>query len=238
MRQTPISSRPQSNSYAQDVTQFMSRVYLWMTFGLVLSGSIAYYIYSNPNMLANLLSNKMLFYGLIIAQLVCVIAFSAIQQKCTASTAIALYLGYSILTGITFSLIFVMYQQTTIAEAFFTTAGAFFCLSIFGFTTKKDLGPIGSFCMMGLFGLIIISLLALFIPSFRNSTMQMTMGALGVLIFSGLTAYDTQKIKNQYASMQFHRNSTAAAVSGALTLYLDFINLFLSLLRLFGGGRK
>jgi len=224
----------QSRSYDQDVSQFMRKVYLWMTFGLLLSGGIAYYICNHPAIEQSILSQRWLFNSLLIAQLACVISFSFLQKKCSSNTATALFLLYCALTGVTFSVIFSLYSQSTITEAFFVTAGSFFALSLFGYATKRDLGPIGSFCYMGLFGMIIVMLMGFFIPSFRSDMMQMVIASIGVLVFSGLTAYDTQKIKARYHA---EGGGKVAAVSGALTLYLDFINLFLSLLRLFGGRR-
>jgi FtsH-binding integral membrane protein len=148
-----------------------------------------------------------------------------------------IYLGYAALSGITFSVIFIAFTKESIYQAFFITAFAFTGLSVFGFITKRDLGPLGSFCMTGLFGLIGFILITFLFPSILTNAVSMTIDVLAILIFSGLTAYDTQKIKNFNVANGTEDVVKKAAISGALMLYLDFINLFLSILRLFGDRR-
>jgi FtsH-binding integral membrane protein len=155
------------------------------------------------------------------------------------SVAVAsfVYVSYATLVGLTFSTLFLIYTTESISSAFFVTAFSFAGLSVFGYTTKRDLGPIGSFCMMGLFGLIGVIILGLFIPSMMGNTMQLTISVAGLIIFAGLTAYDTQRIKNLQFQYTTADQSRKGAIYGALVLYLDFINLFLNILRLMGDRR-
>ncbi len=233
----PNSSKYYPNVDGQTMQQFMSQVYLWMMAGLGISAAIALYLQNNTELFQRLISNSLLFNGLIVLQLGVVIAFSFLQRRISAATATLMYLAYSLLTGVTLSVVLYVFTKQTITLALASTAGAFLGLSIFGFVTKRDLGPIGTFCIMGLFGLIIVSVLTMFVHSMQTAAMNLTLGVLGVLIFSGLTAYDTQKIKQSYALSQ-GQDRKKLVISGALMLYLDFINLFLSMLRLFGGGRR
>ena len=162
----------------------------------------------------------------------------AAMKKLGAASATAIYLGYAALVGVTFSVLFLVYTRDSIAHVFLLTAGGFAGLSGFGYVTKRDLGPVGSFCMMGLFGMIGFGLVSIFFPSVMTETASKVYGIVGVVVFAGLTAYDTQKIK---AMNMIGNEGTAEdhkeAIYGALRLYLDFINLFLSLLRLFGKRR-
>lgn len=220
---------------AISASRFMSKVYLWMMLGLAISAGTAFYLFSHPNLFNKVMHTPGLFMGLIIAQLAAVVVMSWLNQRISATLAMGLYIIYTLLTGTTLSVILFAYTQQAVFNAFIVTAGAFFGLSLFGYITKRDLGPIGTFCMMGLFGMIAIMVLSFFISSLHSNTMQLTISAIGVLVFSGLTAYDTQRIKNFYLQNQGldGKQTTKAAINGALTLYLDFINLFLSLLRLF-----
>lgn len=222
---------------AQAISAFMSRVYLWMMVGITISGITAYAVASQPEVVAYITQNSILFYGLIIAQLVAVVALTGWVQRMSIGVASFVYALYATLVGLTFSTIFIVYTAESISSAFFVTAFSFAGLSVFGYTTKRDLGPIGSFCMMGLFGIIGVMILGLFIPSMMSNSVQLAISVIGVLVFAGLTAYDTQRIK----ALQFtYTTSDAArkgAIYGALILYLDFINLFLNILRLMGNRR-
>ena len=232
--------QPRAGVKNATVAKFMSRVYLWMVFGLALSAGTAYYIFTHPTIYTRLVQTPALFFGLIIAQFAAVIVLTWLNKRLNATAAAGIYTLYTILTGITLSVVLFVYTKQNVFNALAVTSVAFLGLSAFGYTTKRDLGPIGTFCIMGLFGIIALMFLAIFIPGLRSNTMQMTISAIGVLVFSGLTAYDTQRIKLGYlqsANMTDTQQQTKAAVNGALMLYLDFINLFLSLLRLFGGRR-
>ncbi len=226
-----------TRSTAQAVATFMSRVYLWMMAGIAISGITAYFVSTRPDIVSYMMQNPFIFYGLIIFQLVAVIALSGWVQSMSLSVASLIYALYATLVGLTFSSLFLVYTMESISSAFFVTSFAFAGLSLFGFTTKRDLGPIGAFCMIGLFGMIAVMLLALFFPSLMSNAMQLTISVIGVLVFAGLTAYDTQKIKSLPLQFSAEDQSRKAAIYGALILYLDFINLFLNILRLMGNRR-
>ena len=224
---------------AAENARFMSKVYRWMSAGILLSGVLAYYIGNTPQLVMGLLSNKILFYGLIIAEIGCVIYLSVAIKKMRASSATFWFLLYSALTGITLSVIFVAFQIGAIQSAFFTTTFAFAGLSAFGYFTQKDLGPIGSFCTMGLFGLIGFAILSMFFPAMMGPTSSKIYSIAGIVIFSGLTAYDTQKIKKMnIIGNEGTDEDHKEAIMGALKLYLDFLNLFMFILRLTGGNRR
>lgn len=227
------------NAIAEENARFMAGVYKWMTFGILITGVISYLIGTNEQLVFAIVSNSILFWGLVIVQLGAVFYLSARINKMKASTATMIYLLYSALTGVTLSVIFLAYTQGSIQAAFFTTAFSFAGLSAFGLVTKRDLGPIGTFCHMGLWGLIGFSLLSFFFPSMMGPTSSKVFSIVGILIFAGLTAYDTQKIKNMNiigneGTDEDHKET----IMGALTLYLDFINLFLMILRLMGDRRR
>jgi FtsH-binding integral membrane protein len=224
---------------AEENARFMAKVYQWMTFGILLTGLISYYLGNDPELVGVIVSNKILFWGLIIGQLGAVIYLSRAIKKMRAITATLIFLLYACMTGATFSVLFLAYTKDSIANAFFTTTFSFAGLSLFGFVTKKDLGPVGTFCGMGLWGLIGFGLLSLFFPSMMSGTANIVYSIAGIIIFSGLTAYDTQKIKSSnIIGNEGTEEDHKEAIFGALTLYLDFINLFLSILRLTGKQRN
>lgn len=213
---------------------FLSRVYGLMSIGLALTALIAFFVAGSPELVRTIVMNKMLFWAMIIAEFGIVVWLSAAIEKMSASTATAGFIAYSVLNGVTFAVIFLAYTAASIASTFFICAGSFAALSAFGALTKKDLSGVGNFCLIGLFGLVIATVVNIFL---QNSLASYIMAYIGVFIFAGLTAYDTQKIK-QMAEMQFDGESARKyAVIGALELYLDFINLFLFLLRIFGNRR-
>ena len=209
-----------------------------MTAGIAISGSVAWYIGNNPEIAMALVTNRLLFWTLIIAQFGAVIALSGWIKKMSALTASATYLGYAALTGATMSVIFLVYTRQSIGQIFALTAFSFAGLSAYGSVTKRDLGPVGSFCMMGLFGMIGFGLLSWIFPSMMNDQASQVYGIVGVIVFAGLTAYDTQKIKAMnIIGNEGTDEDKKEAIFGALTLYLDFVNLFLSLLRATGRRR-
>lgn len=217
--------------------RFMSQVYSWMMVAIIITGITSYQISQSFNLIQYIFSHQFIFIGLIILQLVAVGTLSLAISKLNTVLATLIYLVYSVLTGTTLSVVFLAYAKSDITLAFGVTAIAFGGLSVLGYITKKDLSPIGSFCYMGLFGIIGLSLLAFFIPSLRSDTIQLAISAAGVIVFSGLTAYDTQKIKQMRLATAIG-SQRKLALLGALTLYLDFINLFLFILRLIGGRRR
>lgn len=211
---------------------FMSKVYSWMSGGLAITGLIAMWVVSTPSILNMIVSNTFLFYGLLIGEILLVGYLVTVIKKITSRTAGVIFIGYSILNGLTLSIIFLIYTSESIATTFFVTAGTFAIMSIYGYYTKKDLSSWGNLLFMGLIGFIIASVVNFFMQS---EMMYWIITYAGILIFVGLTAYDTQKIK----AMNIIGNSgteedTKEAIIGALTLYLDFINLFLLLLRVLG----
>ncbi|MDR1777269.1 MAG: Bax inhibitor-1/YccA family protein [Desulfovibrio sp.] len=218
------------------VSVYMRQVYQWMTAGLAATAAVAYGVAGSPGLQEVILGNTIVMIGLVIAQFGLVIALSSSVHKMSASTATALFLLYSILTGAVLSSVFVIYPIASISNAFLVTAGTFFAMSVYGTVTKRDLTAFGSFLGMGLIGLIIAMLVNVFL---KSSMMDFIVSCLGVLIFTGLTAYDTQKIRNfgLGAPLSDGTAMRRGAILGALTLYLDFINLFLMMLRFFGGNR-
>lgn len=211
----------------------MRKVYTWMALALAITGLTAYYCSTNFDVINAIASNSLVFWGLIIAQLGAVMYLSVRINSMSLTTAGIVFLLYAVLTGITFSFIFLVYTMESIASTFFITAGTFGAMSLVGYFVKKDLSALGRFFMMALIGLIIASVVNIFIQS--SSLMWIcTFG--GVLIFSGLTAYDTQKIKHMFLmhGAEMNESTMKLALMGSLTLYLDFINLFLYLLRIFG----
>ncbi len=227
-----------SASIAAENARFMSRVYGWMAGGLCLTGAVAWNVAGDPDLVQMIFGNKLLFWGLIIAQLGAVVVLSGLINRINGLTATLIYFVYAGLTGLTLSSIFLAYTGSSIAEVFGVTAFGFAGLSGFGLVTKRDLGPIGSFCMMGLFGMVGFAVLSMIFPSIMGAGASFVFSIVGIIVFAGLTAYDTQRIKAMNAP---GNESTDAgrktAIYGALALYLDFINLFLSLLRLTGRRR-
>jgi FtsH-binding integral membrane protein len=220
------------SSLAEENARFMSRVYRWMTGGILVSGATAWYLGSDPALTLSLIRTPFLFWVLIAAQLGAVLGLSIWIRRMRAATAAVIYIGYAALTGVTLSTIFLTYTRESISQVFLLTAFAFAGLSFIGATTKKDLGPVGAFCTMGLFGLIGFGILSFFWPSLMAGVHGQVYGIIGVIVFSGLTAYDTQKIKAMNViGNEGTQEDTKEAIFGALQLYLDFINLFLSLLQ-------
>ncbi|MBO7295281.1 MAG: Bax inhibitor-1/YccA family protein [Bacteroidaceae bacterium] len=211
----------------------MRKVYTWMTLALAVTGLTAYYCSTNYDVINAIASNSLVFWGLIIAQLGAVMYLSVRINNMSLTTAGIVFLLYAVLTGVTFSFIFLVYTMESIASTFFITAGTFGAMSLVGYFIKKDLSAIGRFLIMALIGLIIASIVNIFLQS---SGLTLICTYAGVLIFSGLTAYDTQKIKQMFLmhGAEMNESTMKLALMGSLTLYLDFINLFLYLLRIFG----
>lgn len=215
---------------ARDATRaFMNKVYAWMVGGLALTAGTAFVVASTPALLQVVMP---LFMPLIIAELVLVLAFSFLAHKVSSPVAALMFLGYAFLNGLTFSVIFLAYTGASIGGTFATTALMFGALSLYGTVTKKDLSAWGTFLFMGLIGVLIASVVNIFLGS---GMLGFVISCAGVVVFAGLTAYDTQKLRSLYAQHGGERGNMA--INGALQLYLDFINLFIMLLRLFGQRR-
>jgi len=213
----------------------MRKVYVWMALALVITGVTAYYVAHNETLLTAIVTNQILFWGLVIAELGLVIGLSAAINKLSLTTATLMFVVYSVINGATMSFIFLVYTYSSITNVFLITAGTFAAMALFGYFTKADLSSLGKILMMALIGIIIATIVNIFT---KSTGLAMILNYLGVLVFVGLTAYDSQKIKMML--MQAPDAGEAAqkvALLGALSLYLDFINLFLYLLRIFGGRR-
>lgn len=203
---------------------FMTGVYRWMTSGLLVTALVSFAVLQSTSLLSLLILNQWVFFGLLIAELGLVWYLSARIESLSTETATLLFFLYAAMNGVTLSLIFLVYTATSISTVFLTAAGTFGLMSIYGATTKKDLSGVGGIAIMGLFGLIIASIINLFVGS---ANADWLISVIGVLVFVALTAYDTQKIQQSHMS----------PILGALHLYLDFINLFIYMLRLFGTRR-
>jgi FtsH-binding integral membrane protein len=220
---------------AAEQAAFMRKVYAIMAFGLGATGLTALFVANSETLTQIIFGNRVVFFGLLIAELVMVWAFAALAPRMSAIGAGALFYAYAIVNGITLSVIFLVYTRGSIASTFFVTAGTFACMSAYGYLTKRDLSGVGHFMFMGLIGLILASIANAFLHS---PMLYWGITYFGILIFVGLTAYDTQKIRElniigNAGTEEDHKE----AIHGALILYLDFINLFLYLLRLLGRRR-
>jgi len=218
-------------------TVFLAKVFNWMAIGLGLTGITAFMVANSAAAQQLIFGNQLVFYGLIFGELGMVIYLSARIQKISAQAATGLFVGYSILNGATLAAIFLAYTASSIASTFFIAAGMFVVMAVYGTVAKKDLSSMGSFLFMGLIGMIIAAFVNMIIGS---PMISWVISAIGVLVFTGLTAYDVQKISRIGANGIMENGEAAirkGAIMGALALYLDFINLFLSLLRLLGDRR-
>ena len=214
----------------------MRNVYGWMSLALVITGLMAYYIASNPQIVYAIFENSILFWGLFIAEFVLVMVLNARIHKMSLATAGIMFGVYSLLNGVVMSSIFLVYTMGSIVSTFLITAGMFAVMAIIGTVIKKDLSGMGRFFLMALVGLIIASVVNMFMAS---STLYWISSVAGVLLFAGLTVYDAQKIKQMFMNATDVDDTLRKyAVLGALSLYLDFINLFLYLLRFLGGRRN
>ena len=211
---------------------FIAKVYGWMCAALVVTGLTAWYVAQTEELILALLSNKFLFYGLLIGEVLLVGYISKALPTMDVMMAKALFFLYAMANGLTLSLIFVIFTASSIASSFFITAGTFAVMSLYGYFTKSDLTSMGRILMMGLIGLIIASIVNIFMQS---TMMHWIISYVGVFIFTGLIAYDTQKIKEMnIIGNEGTDEDTKESLMGALTLYLDFVNLFLYILRIFG----
>ncbi len=224
-----------AGTIAEAQQKFLTKVYGWMVGGLLLTALTSLYVYQS-GIWYSIATNSVLFILLIIGELAMVFTLASRVMRMQKNTAILLFLAYSVLNGLTLSVVFAAYTASQIQDVFFIAASMFLALSVFGYVTKKDLSGVGRFMFMGLIGLIVASVINIFIGF---EALNFAISVIGVLVFAGLTAYDTQKLKHSF-EVQFQGDeiATKAAINGALMLYLDFINLFLFLLSIFGGGRK
>jgi FtsH-binding integral membrane protein len=211
----------------------MRKVYVWMTLALVITGFTAFGVANSPGILQAIYTNQILFWGLIIAEFALVIGVSAAINKISLTTATLMFVLYSVINGALLSYIFLAYTSSSIATVFFITAGTFAAIAVIGYTTKTDLSSMGKYLLMALIGMIIATLVNVFFV--KSTGFELVLSYVGVLVFVGLTAYDSQKIKQMLLQApDAGEGAQKVALLGALSLYLDFINLFIYLLRIFG----
>lgn len=229
----PTAFSPTAAATAERVTAFLRKVYGWMFVGLGVTAAVSLGVAGSPTLLQAIFGNKLLFFGLIIGELGLVFYLSARVNKIAPATASGLFLLYSALNGATLAMIFIAYTGTSIATTFAVTAGMFGALALYGTTTKRSLAGVGQFVFMGLIGVILASVVGMFV---KSEGLQFVISIVGVIVFTGLTAWDAQKLKAMAVAVPEGQVGSYAVV-GALSLYLDFINLFLFMLRFLGGRR-
>jgi FtsH-binding integral membrane protein len=230
---TPEATFTTPYAAEERVTLFLRSVYGWMCAGLGITSLVAYVVAQSPGLVITIASNPIYYWGLMLAQLGIVFFLSARVEKIAAGTAALLFLVYSVLTGVTFSFILMAYTGESIATTFVVSAGMFGALAFYGTTTSRSLAGWGQFLFMGLIGVVLASIVGIF---WQNDAFQFVLGFIGVIVFTGLTAYDAQRLKHMALTTPSGQLGSHAIV-GALALYLDFINLFLMLLRLMGSRR-
>ena len=222
-------------NYASKAAQstLLRSVYVWMTLALVITGFVSMYVAQSYQLVSFIFGNRLALWGMLIAELAVVFYLSARINSISFTKATVMFIIYSILNGATLASIFLVYTMSSIASTFFVAAGTFGVMALYGYITKSDLTRIGNICLMALIGLIIATLVSMF---WQNSMLQMIITYAGVILFVGLTAYDSQKIKRLLTAdgIEVTEETQKIALLGALTLYLDFINLFLYLLRMLG----
>ncbi len=222
-------------SLQQSLSAFIVKVYGWMAFALAVTALSSWTVVSSPELLRLVVLNKLVFYGLIIGELLLVVGVVGLINKISASTATALFIAYSVINGLTLSAILIRFTGATIGSTFIVTAGLFGVMALIGTVTKRDLTSVGNIAFMALLGVIIASIVNFFLQS---STLYWILTYVGVVVFVALTAYDAQKIKAMFLDGDDSSESRGKiAILGALALYLDFINLFILLLQIFGGRR-
>jgi FtsH-binding integral membrane protein len=229
-------SSPYSPASISDerVTSFLAKVYLWMFVGLFITAGTAFAVASSPTLVETFIVNRMLFWILALGQLGLVFWLSARISRMSPITAAGLFMLYSAMVGVTTSVILFIYTASSIASTFAITAGMFGAMAVFGTVTKRSLAGVGQFMFMGLIGLIIAMVVNIFLA---NSALDFVISVVGIIVFTGLTAWDAQRLKHM-ATVLPEGQVNSYAVVGALSLYLDFINLFFMLLRLMGGRRN
>jgi hypothetical protein len=215
------------------VTAFLRSVYGWMCGGLVMTALTASFIAASPTLVRTIATNQLVFWGLVIAQLGIVFVLSARVQQLAASTASLLFVAYSALTGVTLSFVLLAYTGESVTTTFLITAGMFGGMAAYGTTTRRSLAGFGQFLFMGVIGIVLASIVGIF---WHSDALQFVISCIGVLVFTGLAAYDAQRLRAMALSMPTGQSGSYAIV-GALALYLDFINLFLFLLRFMGNRR-
>ncbi len=236
MDQFQRSTSLNNSAASSRVQTYMTQVYGWMTTGLLLTAFVSWFAARTPAIMEAIFSSRMTFFGLVIAQLAIVFVLSGMVHRMNAALATGLFMLYSVLTGLTFASIFLVYTYSSIASTFLVTAAMFGVMTAYGAVTKRDLSKLGSLMFMALIGILIASLVNFWL---KSPAVMWAITYIGVVVFVGLTAYDTQKLRQMGESVDVQDSTTLRRYSivGALTLYLDFINLFMMLLRIFGDRR-
>jgi len=229
-----IGGNVRSKVVDSGLSSYMTGVFNMMTLALAVTGGVAYLVAHTPLLQQMIYGNPLMNILVSFAPFIFVLVFSFKIGKMTAEAATMCFYTFATLMGLSLGYVFLVYTGESISRVFFITAATFLSMSIYGYTTKKDLTGMGSFLIMGVFGLIIASLVNIFM---KSSMLHFVVSILGVLIFTGLTAYDVQKIKYMYSSSMDQGTAKKVAIFGALNLYMDFINIFLYMLRLFGNSR-
>jgi len=219
---------------SSQASEFLRSVYGWMAAGLALTAAVSWFAAASPTFVEAIANNGLLFWGLVIAQLVIVVVLSARVERLSASAAATLFIVYSALTGLTMSFVLLAYTGESIATTFLISAGMFGSLAVYGATTRRDLSGMGQFLFMGLIGVVLASVVGFF---WHSDALQFVITLVGVGVFAGLAAYDAQRLRNMADAVP-DGHAGAYAINGALALYLDFINLFLFMLRIFGRRRE
>lgn len=232
---TNVFSRERELEMSTAFPVLMRKVYVWMTMALAITGITAYYVAHSETLMMAIITNRILFWGLLIAEFGLVIGLSAAINKLSLTTATLMFVLYSLVNGVTMSFIFLAYTASSVTSVFLITAGTFAAMAVFGYFTKTDLTSMGKILMMALIGVIIATIVNIFT---KSAGLTVILNYIGVLVFVGLTAYDSQKIKQMLQmAPDASEGSQKIALLGAMSLYLDFINLFLYLLRIFGSRR-
>jgi uncharacterized protein len=230
---TPDAAFTRPYAAEERVTLFLRSVYGWMCAGLAITAAVAFFVAQSPSLVVAIASNRILYWGLMIAQLGIVFFLSARVEKIAAGTASMLFILYSALTGVTFSFILLAFTGESVATTFVVAAGMFGAMAAYGTTTSRSLAGWGQFLFMGLVGVVLASIVGIF---WHNDAFQFVISFIGVIVFTGLSAYDAQRLKQMALALPSGQIGSYAIV-GALALYLDFINLFLMLLRFLGNRR-
>lgn len=225
---------PSAERTAERVSAFLAKVYGWMCIGLGITAVVAYLVSSSPALIGALTGNRLVFFGLVVVELGLVFFLSARVQSLAPSTAAGLFAAYAALNGVTLSVILLVYTGASIATTFVVTGAMFGALAFYGTTTKRSLAGVGQFFFMGLIGIVLASIVGLF---WQSDALQFLITIVGVIVFTGLTAWDAQRLKQMALSLP-PAEAGSYAIVGALSLYLNFVNLFLMLLRLQGGRRE
>ena len=232
---TNVFSRERELEMSTAFPVLMRKVYVWMTMALAITGITAYYVAHSETLMMAIITNRILFWGLLIAEFGLVIGLSAAINKLSLTTATLMFVLYSLVNGVTMSFIFLEYTTSSVTSVFLITAGTFAAMAVFGYFTKTDLTSMGKILMMALIGVVIATIVNIFT---KSAGLTVILNYIGVLVFVGLTAYDSQKIKQMLQmAPDASEGSQKIALLGAMSLYLDFINLFLYLLRIFGSRR-